>query len=168
MFTKIYPDLSHSPAGCSRHYGLLRSSRQGNLSSPTNLPASSIRYEISVVKAMPLLGHRNPDAPLPVYHDTQQEKSQAQPRIIPARRQSQHSVIAKTAIMSKFTIPPNLDGESTSEERGTASSDKPLTVKPSETNLAAPQPAHSASSGACLTDTPLTTAQNSPRASPRM
>ena len=117
---------------------------------------------------MPLLGHENSDTPLSVHHEVQQEKSRAQPRIVPARRQSQHSIIAKTAIMSNFTLPSNRDGAVTPEDRGTVWSDKISTVNPSEANLAAPQPARSISSGACLTDTPLTTAPNSPRVSPRM
>lgn len=116
---------------------------------------------------MPLLGHEHSDASLPVHHEAEPNKPQPQARVTPARPQSQHSIIAKTAIMSNFTI-PNLDGANTPDERGKVELEKPSSAKTLESNLAAPQPVQSSGSGACLTDTPLTTAPNSPRVSPRM
>ena len=123
--------------------------------------------ELSDQTAMPLLGHEHPEASLPVHHEAERNEPQPQLRIIPARRQSQHSVIAKTAIMSNFSM-PNLDGANTPDERGKIRPEKPSSTKTLESNLAAPHPIQSTGSGACLTDTPLTTAPNSPRVSPRM
>lgn len=116
---------------------------------------------------MPLLGHEHPDVPLPIHAGAEQEKPPPVDRIAPARRQSQHSMIAKTAIMSNFALP---DGANIPDERGTVWPDKSSFAKTSEANLSAPQPVHkqSAGIGACLTDTPATTAPNSPRVSPRM
>ncbi len=76
-------------------------------------------------------------------------------------------MVAKTAIMSHFTLP---DGAIIPDERGTVWPDKSPSAKTSEANLSAPQPVHKQSTGigACLTDTPATTAPNSPKFSPRM
>ena len=117
---------------------------------------------------MPLLGHERPHAPLPIHYEAGQEKTQTQARIPPARRQSQHSEIAKTAIMSNFNGPVS-DNANNLDEHGSVELGK-SSRQASEANLAAPKPAHAQSlgTGACLTDTPATTAPNSPKVSPKM
>ena len=121
---------------------------------------------------MPLLGHERPLAPLPVHHEAEQEKSQPQPRTGPARRQSQHSVIAKTAIMSNINL-PHFDGLHHPLEHGAIWQEKP-SKQAFDAYLTAPEPktaptqSSSLGVGACLTDTPATTAPNSPKNSPRM
>lgn len=108
---------------------------------------------------MPLLGHEHLEASPIIGHDSESEKPLA--RAEPVRRQSQHSTIAKTAIMSSF-VNPTFDTTHSPELKTSNSS----SLKSSEGGLAAAQsrPQHNTGlGGACLTDTPATTAPNSPR-----
>ena len=83
----------------------------------------------------------------------------------PPRRQSQHSTIAKTAIMSHLST-PSTDGARTPEDHEAIKERESHsgTTQPSTGSLAAPTNTvkHSLSNGAALTDTPMTTAPNSP------
>lgn len=83
----------------------------------------------------------------------------------PPRKQSQHSIIAKSAIMSQVHT-PSTDGARTPEDNE-VSKDKnvqALGAPTSAGNLAAPVigTRQGLPNGAALTDTPMTTAPNSP------
>ena len=83
------------------------------------------------------------------------------------RQQSQHSDIAKTAIMNNY--PPSDNASTTSEP--SVISDGPDSIKdfamekpkPAEAKLAAPSNHRAMLAGAALTDTPATTAPSSPQ-----
>ena len=113
---------------------------------------------------MPLLGSGEYAEPFPI-KDTAPGAKTSPPRIQNQRRQSQHSAIAKTAIMSHFST-PSTDGARTPEEAEILKEkeSKMPNTQPSEGSLAAPTTGakQRLSNGAALTDTPLTTAPNSP------
>ncbi|KAL8779050.1 MAG: hypothetical protein Q9194_001659 [Teloschistes cf. exilis] len=82
--------------------------------------------------------------------------------------QSQHSEIAKTAIMSQRSVP--LSDGAQAEESSTTQHYQSTSTRPKDDNLLPPpsqskQSAHS--HRACLSDTPATTAPNSPKMPPR-
>lgn len=111
---------------------------------------------------MPLLGSGEYVDPVSI-HDT---RKGSPTRKQTPRRQSQHSAMAKSAIMGQLSTPSS-DGARTPEETEV--------FKEKEVKLIAPQPAEGGlttaprscpkqnfANGAALTDTPLTTAPNSP------
>ena len=85
----------------------------------------------------------------------------------PQRRQSQHSDVAKTAIMNNH--PPSSNASTTSEP--SVMSEGPDSTKdfavdkarPADAKLAAPMNHRQVLAGAALTDTPATTAPSSPQ-----
>ena len=81
---------------------------------------------------------------------------------LPGRRQSQHSGIAKSAIMSQVT--PNSEGATTPQEENFAKDGAMVEMRPARNSLSAPpndaKNGHSISGA--LSDTPATTAPNSP------
>lgn len=94
------------------------------------------------------------------------------PRVPQGRRQSQHSRIAKSAIMSSYKTPTS-EGAQTPEDHEVPKRSGPPSTKIQEpnlteetgkyrTNLCAPKNGRDGV-GAALTDTPATTAPNSPR-----
>lgn len=115
--------------------------------------------------AMPLLGSGEYREPRSIHERNSEAKD---PKLSP-RNQSQHSTIAKTAIMSHFST-PTTDGTKTpeeievSKEKEEDKEDKLSGTHAPGANLAAPQNGakHDVVSGSALTDTPLTTASNSP------
>ena len=111
---------------------------------------------------MPLLGSGEYVEPVQV-HDS---RKGSPPRKQNARRQSQHSAMAKSAIMGQLST-PNSDGARTPEEMEVSKEKevKPVGPQFAEGSLIpAPRsgPKQNFSNGAALTDTPLTTAPNSP------
>ena len=111
---------------------------------------------------MPLLGNGEYREPFEL-EKSSDKKDYARRATLPGRRQSQHSVIAKSAIMSQITT-PNTDGARTPEDKEVSKDDTALGVKLSDGKLSAPQKAarNGLSNGAALSDTPATTAPNSP------
>jgi hypothetical protein len=81
---------------------------------------------------------------------------------LPIRKQSQHSVIAKTAILTRYAN--NMSPEVSPLDHANGKAADPTLQKGSAT-LTAPKPAHrqGGSIGAALTDTPATTAPNTPK-----
>lgn len=79
------------------------------------------------------------------------------------RKQSQHSVIAKTAIMSHFST-PSTEGARTPEEKEEVNQNRPRATTYPVGSLGAPQNGtkQGGPPGSALTDTPATTAPNSP------
>jgi len=116
---------------------------------------------------MPLLGNGEYREVFPLGDrllDSQNPTPQPSPPR-PPRKQSQHSVIAKNAIMSQVST-PSTDGARTPED-AEAPKDKyvqALGAPTSAAGLSAPTngATRGQSNGAALTDTPLTTAPNSP------
>ena len=97
----------------------------------------------------------------------QQESVVGSPRIPPVplvRRQSQHSVIAKAAIMSSYTAAVSEDTRASEHAPPIKENIMPHS-RGSSASLAAPYPPskYRSSIGTALTDTPATTAPNSPR-----
>ena len=108
---------------------------------------------------MPLLGDEGSDSPTTYY------VTDSPPRDPSARRQSQHSNIAKSAIMSHFAAPMqplSSTGNNGEIPRHDIMRDKVALLKSSEDNLTTPR----MTNGAALTDTPSTTAANSPKIPP--
>ena len=94
------------------------------------------------------------------------------PRVPQGRRQSQHSLIAKSAIMSSY-FAPTFEGAQPPEDHGplkgggrshAKTQDQSLTedTRRYKASLCAPKNGRDGV-GAALTDTPATTAPNSPR-----
>ena len=111
---------------------------------------------------MPLLCHEDTFT-----YAMQPETLVGPPRLPPApliRRQSQHSVIAKAAIMSSYTVAA-ADDIRASEHAPSSKENVMPHSRGSSASLAAPQPPskYRSSIGTALTDTPATTAPNSPR-----
>lgn len=111
---------------------------------------------------MPLLGNGEYVEPVQL-HDS---RKGSPPRKQTARRQSQHSAMAKSAIMGQLSTPSS-DGARTPEEMEVFKERevKPIGTQPAEGSLTtAPRsgPKQNFANGAALTDTPLTTAPNSP------
>ena len=111
---------------------------------------------------MPLLGNGEYVEPVPV----QDRRKGSPPRKQNPRRQSQHSAIAKSAIMSQLSTPSS-DGARTPEEIEVLKEKevRPPGQQPAEGSLTtAPRSGakQNFANGAALTDTPLTTAPNSP------
>jgi hypothetical protein len=113
---------------------------------------------------MPLLGSGEYAEPFPI-KDTASGTKTSPPRFQNQRRQSQHSAMAKTAIMSHFST-PSTDGARTPEEAEMLKDKETKTpsAQPLEGSVAAPSAGakQRLANGAALTDTPLTTAPNSP------
>lgn len=120
---------------------------------------------------MPLLGNGEYREPVP-FNDRLSEAKEISPHIPPHRKQSQHSVFAKTAIMSHFSTPSS-DGARTPDENELLKEkekvNKAFGAPVSGSSLAAPQQGskQGGTNGSALTDTPLTTAPNSPIIPPR-
>lgn len=120
---------------------------------------------------MPLLGNGEYREPVP-FNDRLSEAKDIAPRNPPHRRQSQHSVFAKTAIMSHFST-PSTDGARTPDEIESLKEKEKFNgafyASVSGNNLAAPQigAKQGSTNGSALTDTPITTAPNSPTIPPR-
>ena len=114
---------------------------------------------------MPLLGSGEYVEPFPISNESATRIKASPPPAKTQRRQSQHSAIAKSAIMSHLST-PSTDGARTPEEVETLKEKENtvLGVQPSEGCLAAPTTGakQRLANGAALTDTPLTTAPNSP------
>lgn len=98
--------------------------------------------------------HATSSSPLPTRHSTN------------AGKQSQHSVIAKSAIMSQFVTPPTNGVHNQLEMEGKKEKDNEL----SSSRISANSPSlpfkgsmQSSEHGAALTDTPSSTAPNSPK-----
>ena len=113
---------------------------------------------------MPLLGNGEYREPLALGEGTRDPKAPGA-RTIPQRKQSQHSATARIA-MNNISAPGG-DGVRPSEEANTLKKEvdqKLATLQDSESNLAAhfEQVRAMPSDGVALTDTPLTTAPNSP------
>lgn len=110
---------------------------------------------------MPLLGNGEYREPFPL-NDQNLEDPDAQ--IIPERKQSQHSITARLA-MNKSSLPIT-DVPKVSEQGHIAKSAKESksSAMSGENNLVAPTSGarQGYSNGAALTDTPMTTAPNSP------
>ena len=111
---------------------------------------------------MPLLGNGEYVEPVAV-HDI---RKGSPPRKQNPRRQSQHSAMAKSAIMGQLSTPSS-DGARTPEEAEVFKEKeaKPIATQHAESSLTtAPRsgPRQNFANGAALTDTPLTTAPNSP------
>ena len=117
---------------------------------------------------MPLLGDESPGNPIlnHVPYPVQPGQGFSGPgptQALPVRKQSQHSFIAKTAILNHFYPSPSDDSlEHESHETMGQNSSPP---KASENTPKPPQtvPKYGGSLGAALTDTPTTTAPNSPK-----
>lgn len=113
---------------------------------------------------MPLLGNGEYREPLSLDEHLEGWKDSG-PRTIPTRKQSQHSVTARIA-MNNFST-PNPDDARTPEGGHLVKKEadyKPPRSHSGEGNLAAPpnMTKGALSNGAALTDTPSTTASNSP------
>lgn len=112
---------------------------------------------------MPLLGNGEYREPLPL-DEPLREPKEASSRVLPPRKQSQHSVTARIAMNNYST--PSTEGARTPEEGYLTKKEKdPKSFAMSgENNLAAPAGGarHGVSNGAALTDTPVSTAPNSP------
>ena len=97
----------------------------------------------------------------------QQDPVPGSPRVHSVRRQSQHSTIAKTAILSSCakTMPEFTKGSEPVE--GMKENGVPAKVRNGTLGVTQQNPKQSSMSmalnGAALTDTPATTAPNSPR-----
>ena len=112
---------------------------------------------------MPLLGNGEYKEPCDIEKSLEQN-GHVRRATLPGRRQSQHSGIAKTAIMGQFAI-PNSDGARTPEEERSTKVEASIGMKPASNTLSAPQhdgTKHSRAIGVALSDTPATTAPNSP------
>ena len=114
---------------------------------------------------MPLLGSGEYVEPVPFQNAAPTKKSSPPGQPI-QRRQSQHSAMAKNAIMSQLST-PSTDGARTPEEREAPKEKdtKSFAPHPSEGTLPTatrPGARQYFVNGAALTDTPLTTAPNSP------
>ena len=111
---------------------------------------------------MPLLG--SGEYREPVAFEIPREIRQNQRRAtLPERRQSQHSVVAKSVILGNLGT-PSTDGSQSPEEKDDVKEIKPLESRTQGAKLGAPSNARrrTVSSGYALTDTPQTTAPNSP------
>lgn len=120
---------------------------------------------------MPLLGNGEYREPIP-FDDQLSEAKGVSPHIGPHRRQSQHSIFAKTAIMSHFST-LGADSASTPEQnefiKDKEKLDNAFGPHVYGSSLAAPQHGtkQGGINGSALTDTPSTTAPNSPIIPPR-
>lgn len=115
---------------------------------------------------MPLLCEDLTDPPFNFY-TSQPEKPLAEhvsPCAPPDRKQSQHSVFAKAAILKQFAAAPS---EVTHDPKGPQGDKENMASlkAPPESTVKASQltPKHGNGVGTALTDTPATTAPNSPR-----
>ena len=111
---------------------------------------------------MPLLGNGTYIDPLENDHPNPTRHEGRVP--LPGRRQSQHSGVAKTAILGQFMTPTS-DGARTPESEKSSKEDVPPGTRNSSKSLSASQKDASAalrSVGAALSDTPVATAPNSP------
>ena len=112
---------------------------------------------------MPLLGNGEYREPM-AFEDSATEAKSTR------RRQSQHSIIAKNAIMSHFST-PSTDGARTPEDAEIVKekAHKSYGIPVFENNLGVEPHANGvkqgAADGTALTDTPMTTAPNSPEMS---
>ena len=92
----------------------------------------------------------------------QKEPAPALPRPIHNQSQRQHSVVAKTAILSRYST--KMAEEGRNHEPTELVKENSVPVRMANATLTAPQkPPKGNSLGAALTDTPATTAPNSPR-----
>lgn len=117
---------------------------------------------------MPLLCEDPLDPPF-AFHASQPEKPAAEHVSIRApsnRKQSQHSVFAKAAILNQFAAPP-LEGVEDSKSLKDKKENMASLKTPPESTVKASQltSKHGNGAGTALTDTPATTAPNSPRMS---
>ena len=110
---------------------------------------------------MPLLGSGEYREPREI-ETSLDTNGHARRATLPGRRQSQHSGIAKSAIISRAT--PNADGVTISDEERCAKDDGTVAMRAASKSLSAPQNGmrNGRSNGGALSDTPATTAPNSP------
>ena len=112
---------------------------------------------------MPLLGNGEYKEPCNIENPLETD-CHVRHATLPSRRQSQHSGVAKTAIMGQFATPNTDAFRATEEERSTK--DEPLKgMRPASNTLSAPQNDAikiGRAFGVALSDTPATTAPNSP------
>lgn len=87
----------------------------------------------------------------------------ASPHPKPLRKQSQHSVIAKTAILNQRGSAMSEDGRTPEHAERSEGAVMPGRIANAALKTAHPPPRQFNSLGAALTDTPATTAPNSPR-----
>ena len=91
-----------------------------------------------------------------------QEPAPTLPRPLHSRSQRQHSIVAKTAILSRYSA--KMAEEVRNQEPTELVKENSVPVRMANATLTAPQkPPTGNSLGAALTDTPVTTAPNSPR-----
>lgn len=110
---------------------------------------------------MPLLGSGEYREPREI-EKSLDTNSHARRATLPGRRQSQHSGIAKSAIIGQAT--PNADGASKSDDERSPKDDGLVGMRAASNSLSAPQNSmrNGRSNGSTLSDTPATTAPNSP------
>ena len=111
---------------------------------------------------MPLLGEEQSQIIQPSKHVPHLANS---PPLLPStRKQSQHSSIAKTAIMSQLAAPHFEATQHSAGMEAAKDSKKASSMRKAlEDNLVPPRQGENTGPGAALTDTPASTAPSSPR-----